>query len=351
MALATSNAGTADPQVNATPQYWQLYQVTQDGLTAFRKSSGPRGQQRRPRPRGQAAAHQRRRPHLDAHAAHGRPLLQRRARAAGATCASRSSGSSRCTARRPSRSTARSTAPRRACRTRRPARSTRGIATERADDHVPSHATRHRLAAEARAAAGRAAAAERGHARRSARTSRGSSAPARTSGRPTRRSGSSCSSATRSSRPGRRRRSPTATSTGSSQRFGLGIEAAVTQVERGQADWVVDDLPTDRLSELASRFSPQRARQPAAGRLVLRAQRQHQAVQRAHGAPGRQPRDRPQRAREALRRPAARRSDLPGAAAGLPGLRALLPVDARAERHPGRRPTSRARGSLSSSPA
>jgi peptide/nickel transport system substrate-binding protein len=39
--LATSNAGTADPQVNATPQYWQLYQVTQDGLTAFRKSSGP----------------------------------------------------------------------------------------------------------------------------------------------------------------------------------------------------------------------------------------------------------------------------------------------------------------------
>jgi peptide/nickel transport system substrate-binding protein len=41
VALATSNAGTADPQVNATPQYWQLYQVTQDGLTAFRKSSGP----------------------------------------------------------------------------------------------------------------------------------------------------------------------------------------------------------------------------------------------------------------------------------------------------------------------
>jgi peptide/nickel transport system substrate-binding protein len=39
--LAESNAGTADPQVNATPQYWQLYQVTQDGLTAFRKSSGP----------------------------------------------------------------------------------------------------------------------------------------------------------------------------------------------------------------------------------------------------------------------------------------------------------------------
>src|SRR5262245_9283245 len=41
VALATSNAGTIDPQVNATPRYWQLFQVTQDGLTAFRKSSGP----------------------------------------------------------------------------------------------------------------------------------------------------------------------------------------------------------------------------------------------------------------------------------------------------------------------
>jgi peptide/nickel transport system substrate-binding protein len=40
VALATSSGGTADPQVNATPQYWHLYQVTQDGLTAFRKSSG-----------------------------------------------------------------------------------------------------------------------------------------------------------------------------------------------------------------------------------------------------------------------------------------------------------------------
>jgi len=41
VSLATSNAGTADPQVNDTSQYWQLYQVTQDGLTAFRKTSGP----------------------------------------------------------------------------------------------------------------------------------------------------------------------------------------------------------------------------------------------------------------------------------------------------------------------
>ena len=30
------------------------------------------------------------------------------------------------------------------------------------------------------------------------------------------------------------------------QRFGLGTEAEVTQVERGQADWVADDVPSDR---------------------------------------------------------------------------------------------------------
>ena len=41
LALATHNAGTADPQVNATSQYWDLYQVTHDGLTAFRKTAGP----------------------------------------------------------------------------------------------------------------------------------------------------------------------------------------------------------------------------------------------------------------------------------------------------------------------
>jgi peptide/nickel transport system substrate-binding protein len=41
------------------------------------------------------------------------------------------------------------------------------------------------------------------------------------------------------------------------ERFGLGIEAAVTQVESGQADWLVDDVPDDRLAELAHRFLPQ----------------------------------------------------------------------------------------------
>jgi peptide/nickel transport system substrate-binding protein len=43
LALATTNGGTADPQVNSTPQYQQLFQITQDGLTAFRKSTGAAG--------------------------------------------------------------------------------------------------------------------------------------------------------------------------------------------------------------------------------------------------------------------------------------------------------------------
>ncbi|HUY98106.1 MAG TPA: ABC transporter substrate-binding protein [Verrucomicrobiae bacterium] len=36
----TSAAGTLDPQVNYTLEYWQLYQATYDGLVAFRKTTG-----------------------------------------------------------------------------------------------------------------------------------------------------------------------------------------------------------------------------------------------------------------------------------------------------------------------
>ncbi len=41
------------------------------------------------------------------------------------------------------------------------------------------------------------------------------------------------------------------------QRFGLDVEAAVTEVEHGEADWVVDEIPRDRLAELQSRFASQ----------------------------------------------------------------------------------------------
>jgi peptide/nickel transport system substrate-binding protein len=39
--MAKSAAGSIDPQVNYTLQYWQLYQATYDGLLAFKKVGGP----------------------------------------------------------------------------------------------------------------------------------------------------------------------------------------------------------------------------------------------------------------------------------------------------------------------
>jgi peptide/nickel transport system substrate-binding protein len=43
------------------------------------------------------------------------------------------------------------------------------------------------------------------------------------------------------------------------QRFGLSVQAEVTQVENGQADWIsnTDTIPADRLPELSSKFSKQ----------------------------------------------------------------------------------------------
>lgn len=41
--LARSAAGSIDPQVNYTAQFWQVFASTHDGLVAFRKVAGPRG--------------------------------------------------------------------------------------------------------------------------------------------------------------------------------------------------------------------------------------------------------------------------------------------------------------------
>ena len=40
--VAKGAAGTLDPQINYTLQFWQLYQASYDGLLAFRKVDGPR---------------------------------------------------------------------------------------------------------------------------------------------------------------------------------------------------------------------------------------------------------------------------------------------------------------------
>ena len=42
-AVANAAAGTMDPQINYTLQYWQLYQAIYDGLVAFKKGQGTEG--------------------------------------------------------------------------------------------------------------------------------------------------------------------------------------------------------------------------------------------------------------------------------------------------------------------
>ena len=43
--LARSAAGSIDPQINYTAQYWQIFALAYDGLVAFRKVPGPAGQE------------------------------------------------------------------------------------------------------------------------------------------------------------------------------------------------------------------------------------------------------------------------------------------------------------------
>ena len=110
------------------------------------------------------------------------------------------------------------------------------------------------------------------------------------------------------------------------QTFGLTVEAQVTAVQNGQADWTLEQPPADRLAELGTKYASQVHVDAADGVLVPPDERQPGAVQQPEGAAGGQLRDRPQRGGEDLRRPEARDAVVPGAAAGLPGAQGLLPV-------------------------
>ena len=93
--LAKPRAGTLDPQVNYTLQYWQLYQSLYDGLVAFKKAGGAGGLHRRARPgRGDARAAGRRQD-LRLQAAQGHQVLQRPGRDRRTTSSPPSSASSR----------------------------------------------------------------------------------------------------------------------------------------------------------------------------------------------------------------------------------------------------------------
>ena len=43
--LARTAAGSIDPQVNYTAQFWQVFALAYDGLVAFRKAAGPAGRE------------------------------------------------------------------------------------------------------------------------------------------------------------------------------------------------------------------------------------------------------------------------------------------------------------------
>ena len=87
--------------------------------------------------------------------------------------------------------------------------------------------------------------------------------------------------------------------------FGLTVEAQITQIENGQADWTLESPPADRLTELGTKYASQVHVDAADGVLVRADEHEPPAVQQPQGAAGRQLRDRPQRGRQDLRRPEA----------------------------------------------
>ena len=110
------------------------------------------------------------------------------------------------------------------------------------------------------------------------------------------------------------------------QSFGLTVEAQITAIENGQADWTLEAPPADRLERDRDEVRERRrTSRPLTAFWYAPMNVEPRAVQQPEGAAGRQLRDRPERARQDLRRPEARGAVLPGAAAGLPGHKPYCP--------------------------
>ena len=255
IALATTNGGTADPQVNATPQFAQLFQVTQDGLTAFRKGSGPAANSvvadlatalPRSDDGGRTWTLQLRTGVRYANGARVRPrdvrfTFERLFKVHAATASSLYgglAGSAACLAN--------------------PATCTLASGISVSGRTIAFHLLQpdptwpQKLALPQAALLPPSVGAEEIGTDVSRLTGTGpyywaSYAPAR--------------QLVLRRNPYFKVWAPAAQPDGHVdrivERFGLGIEAEVTQVERGQADWVVDDVPADRLRELVTRFAPQ----------------------------------------------------------------------------------------------
>ena len=110
------------------------------------------------------------------------------------------------------------------------------------------------------------------------------------------------------------------------QSFGLTVEAQITAIQNGQADWTLEQPPADRLGRDRHEVREPGPRQHADRVLVRAHEHESGALQQREGASGGELRDRPQRCRQDLRRTEARGSVVPGAAPGLPRLQAVLPV-------------------------
>ena len=110
------------------------------------------------------------------------------------------------------------------------------------------------------------------------------------------------------------------------QSFGLTVEAQITAIENGQADWTLEAPPADRLNEIGTKYADQTHVTPLTAFWYAPMNVEPRAVQQPEGAAGGELRDRPERAGQDLRRPEARDAVVPGAAARLPGEQAVLPV-------------------------
>ena len=343
--LATDNAGTADPQVNATPQYWHLFQVTQDGLTAFRKTPGPAAN-------SVVADLATRLPQTTDGGRTWTLTLRRGVRY--------SNGALVQPARRPLhvRAAVQGARPDGRVALRR-ARRRRGVPAGPRDLHararrraerartITFHLTRpdtewpQKLALPPAALLPPSVGDEEIGTDVSRLVGTGpyywaSYAPSR--------------QLVLRRNPHFKVWAPAAQPDGYVdrivQRFGLGAEAEVTEVERGQADWVVDDLPPDRLPELLGRYASQLHvnQLPADWYVALNVN--IKPFDEHPGAAGRQPRDRPRRDRQALRRAAASpRRPARCSRRASPATRRTARGRS-AARRPGRARTSCARGQL-----
>ena len=255
--VAKAAGGSLDPQVNYTLQYWQLYQATYDGLLAFKKVGGRRGVQRRPRPgrrrcrrstdggktytfklrkgikfsNGKAVT-------TDDVVASFERIFKVSSPTAG-TFYNGIVGADACL-KKPA-----------ACD---PAQGRRRRREDRHGDHQPDRAGPG-VPVQARRAARQHRARRAPRPRTPARSR--CRAPAPTCSPRTTPTARSSWSATRTSRSGRARPQPQGYPDEIDQTFGLTVEAEVTAVENGQADWVFDPPPADRLNEIGTKYAKQ----------------------------------------------------------------------------------------------